>query len=236
MARAPWLHLNKACERFMMMDNSIMQYVIRPPAMMAQPGGRAYVIFDSHYEDNIWKIQDDMPSGTSCKRPITQDLPGLDLVMDHGRLAANDWRIGVKEAIDIGAIRIAGTLEELAGKLGLDPVKFKEAIEKWNRYCEAGVDTEFDTPARFLIPIKDAPFYGLKAGCSLGPVGCGLRVNPNMQVLDTDQTPIPGLYAAFFTAGGILGESSVPIGYGVLGGLAASTVSGYVAAEYAVMH
>ncbi len=234
LSRAPWLHLNKACERFMMMDNNLGQYMLRPPAMGAQPGGRAYVIFDNKYEENIWKIQDDVPLGLSCKRPLTQDVPGNEIITRKELLAPKDWRLAVKESIDLGAIRVANTLEDLAEKLGLDKVLFKEAIEKWNKHCDAGEDPEFGTPARFLIPIKHAPFYGIKAGGSMGPVGCGLRTNRHMQVLDMDQKPIPGLYAAFFTAGGSIGQSRMPMGFGLLGGCSMSTTSGYTAAEHAV--
>ena len=234
LSRAPWLHLNKACERFMMMGNNLGQYMLRPPAMMSQPGGRAYVIFDNKYEENIWKIQDDVPLGLSCKRPLTPDVPGNEIITRNETLAPKDWRLAVKEAIDVKVIKVADTLEELAEKLGLDKVLFKQAVEKWNKYCDAGEDPEFGTPARFLIPIKHAPFYGLKAGGSTGPMGTGLRTNPDMQVLDKDQKPIPGLYAAFFTAGGSIGEGRTPMGFGLLGGCSMSTTSGYTAAQHAV--
>ncbi|MBU1053989.1 MAG: FAD-binding protein [Proteobacteria bacterium] len=233
-SRAPWLHLNKACKRFMMMDNNLAQYMLRPPAMGAQPGGRAYVVFDNKYEENIWKIQDDVIFGTSCKRPLTTDVAGNKIATRDEMLCGKDWHEGVKEAIGLGSIRVADTLEELAEKLGLDKVLFKEAIEKWNSYCDAGEDPEFNTPERFLIPIKHAPYYGLKVAGSMGPVGTGLRVNEHMQVLNDDQKPIPGLYAAFFTAGGSIGQGRTPMGFGLLGGCSMSTTSGYTAAEHAV--
>ncbi|MBA3037321.1 MAG: FAD-binding protein [Desulfobacterium sp.] len=225
LARGAWLHLNKSCERFMNISSSPMQFFARPAAIMAQPGNRAYVIFDKNYEENIWKLK---PVG--CKVPVTPDLP---LMNDWfiPRLGSADWKIRAKEAIAMGAIKSSDTLEGLAVKLGLEPARFKAAVMKWNSYCKAGTDPEFGELPQYLIPVQDPPFYGTKIGCSMGSTSCGLRVNQNMQVLDVNQNIIPGLYATYFTAGGGAGE----IGFGnpVVWCAGGSMTTAYMAGEHA---
>ncbi len=227
LARGAWLHLNKACERFMNINSSAIQFFTRPEAIMAQPGNRAYVVFDSNYEKNIWKFK---PVG--CKVPVTNDLPLMDDWL-FPKLGSKDWRIRVKEAIDMGAIKSADTLEGLAVKLGLDPARFETAVKKWNGHCAAGVDPEFGEDPQYLIPVQDPPFYGIKVGCSMGSTICGLRVNHNMQVLDVNQNIIPGLYATYFTAGGGVGE--VQFGLPAVWNAGGSMTTAYIAGEHAAM-
>ncbi|MBU4035185.1 MAG: FAD-dependent oxidoreductase [Proteobacteria bacterium] len=225
LARGAWLHLNKACERFMNISSSPMQFFKRPAAIMAQPGHRAYIIFDSNYEINIWKQN---PVG--CKIPITPDLPLMN-EWHIPRLFSRDWRVGVKEAIAMGAIKSSNTYEGLAAKLGLNSERFKTAVNKWNGYCKAGTDPEFGEDPQSLIPVQDPPFYGIKIGCSMGSTSCGLRVNHNMQVLDMDQNIIPGLYATYFTAGGGAGE--VIFDHPIIWSAAGSMTTSYMACEHA---
>jgi succinate dehydrogenase/fumarate reductase flavoprotein subunit len=224
LARQGWLHINQGCERFMPIDMRGDHFHTRGQGIMAQPGGRAYNIFDSNFEKDIWKFKGEM-----CRLPITPDMPHD---MWQKELAPMDWRIAVKDAIKMGAIRKADTLEELAGKLGLDPKKLVAVVKRYNSYADAGKDPEFDKPAYMLLPIRKPPFYGLKMGGGMGPSECGVRVNLDMQVLDADLNTIPGLYATFFTAGGLEGQSNCG-GTSILSCVGASITSGLIAGDAA---
>ncbi len=138
--------------------------------------------------------------GVFDERPLTPDLPGKKEWPE--RICPTDCRIAVKKAMELELIKTSPTIEGLAGKLGLDPVKLKERVVSYNKLCELGKDTEFGKKPERLLPIKKAPFYGIKAGAILEETYCGLRINTAFQVLDKDCQVIPGLYAAFFTAGG----------------------------------
>ena len=81
-----------------------------------------------------------------------------------------------------------------------------EALEKnmiaYNRSCDHGYDDLFYKDDRYLQALRTPPFYALKCHqafhCTIG----GIRINHKMEVLDQEDKPIPGLYAAGNDAGG----------------------------------
>lgn len=98
----------------------------------------------------------------------------------------------------------ADTVEEVAGMVGLDPVKVKATVDRYNGFCELGRDEDFGRPAEFLIPMT-GPFYAAMVTTSAGSVTVGgLKTNDKGQVLrlkivgeEEDPTEIiPGLYGA----------------------------------------
>ena len=65
------------------------------------------------------------------------------------------------------------TLEGLAKQLGLegDAVEtFVAEIEKYNKFCEYGIDEDFGRYAEVLFPVKDGPFYALAGNPGLGEI------------------------------------------------------------------
>lgn len=95
----------------------------------------------------------------------------------------------------------ADTLEELVSQLGL-PDSTLDTIERYNELCDAGEDEDFHKPAEKLIGITDAPFYGCSYKPMLLTVLGGIRTNENLQALDADDQPIPGL----FNVGTMIGD------------------------------
>ena len=91
----------------------------------------------------------------------------------------------------------ADTREEVIAQLGL-PASTIDTVERYNKMCEAGVDTDFYKTADKLIPIGegDGPFYGASFSpgflTSLG----GLRTDSDLRVLDENDKPIEGLFNA----------------------------------------
>ena len=230
LARQPWLGIDISGKRYPFLDaypggfsaNIWQKMDSQAIVLMSLPGQRGYVIFDSNYETNIERFNQ-----VGCRKPITPDMPNLDRMPTW--VAPHDWREGAKLAIERGAIKKADSLEELGHVLGFEAGVLPGAVRDWNEICDSGVDSEMYFPPEWLVPVVKPPFYGIRIGANLFATKCGLRVNTRMQVLATTQQPIPGLYAAFHTAGGAVGEHASSLG-GILHSAGLSWTSGYAAA------
>jgi succinate dehydrogenase/fumarate reductase flavoprotein subunit len=101
------------------------------------------------------------------------------------------WELMVR----VGQYVKGDTIEEVIEQLGLPLEETMATVERYNGFCEAGVDEDYHKQASLLVPIAEGPFYGGSYGkptflCVMG----GLRTNVNMQVCDENDEPIPGLF------------------------------------------
>ena len=86
-----------------------------------------------------------------------------------------------------------------------------ESIAHYNELCAAGEDTDFGKDPSAMIPVDEAPFYGVVGSVgtrSISPMMVsmsGLMTDTNLNVLDEEYNPIPGLYAAGNSLGGRYG-------------------------------
>jgi hypothetical protein len=94
------------------------------------------------------------------------------------------------------------TLEGLAEQLGYTGeavASFVASIERYNEYCEKGVDEEFGRYPEVLFPVKNAPFFAAAGNPGLGEMMCtmgGIITDGEQNALDKDFKPIPGLYVS----------------------------------------
>lgn len=225
LSRQPWLSIDITGTRYQYMDSVPVDNLFHQPAVaMSRPGHRGYVIFDADYETNIFKFDQ-----AYCRRPLRPTMPNMDRV--PGWLVGKDWREGVKVALDAGVIKKTSTVEQLGAQLGFAPGVLPAAVAKWNEVCASGKDDPiYGYKPEWLIPIRKPPFYGIRMGAFLYATHAGLRVTPRMQVVNTKGAIIPGLYAAFHTAGGAIGENALS-GASILADNGLSWASGYIAAN-----
>lgn len=109
-----------------------------------------------------------------------------------------------------GYLQKAGTLAELAAKVGIDPHGLAETVRAHNAGARYGEDPEFGRgstsfnryladpehkPNPCVAPIERGPFYALKV--IMGDLGTfdGIRTSVAGEVLDGQGAAIPGLYA-----------------------------------------
>ncbi|MDR3037067.1 MAG: FAD-binding protein [Coriobacteriales bacterium] len=86
------------------------------------------------------------------------------------------------------------TIEEVIEKLGL-PKDTIETVARYNELAVAGEDKDFHKDSVHLHAIEEGPFYGhMTDEFGFLTVLGGLNTNVHMQVCDTDDKPIPGLY------------------------------------------
>lgn len=240
--RQPWLRINRTGERVPYLGTTYVAYPYAPSGNetvngltdqsaveIMQPGGKTYVCFDSKYEDLV--TANHFKQGV-CRvgKIIPDDDPLIERVPEWQR----DWRTGFGNMVEAGVVKKCDTIEELEKELGLREGVLVDAVKQWNAACEAGEDYVDNYPydPSWLIPISEPPYYGTKIGGNIFTTKCGLRINPQMQVLNTEGTIIPGLYAGWHTAGGANGESNIgghPFG-GMFSDVGQSFVGGYMAA------
>ena len=231
LSRQPWLGIDADGNRYAYdtseagTPTALSSLHTNPDYQMANIGFRSYVIFDSNYPENIWKLKQQ-----ACRYPVTVDQPGVERMDEF--FAPHDWLEGVDKAVERGAIKKADTLEELAAMLELKPEVVVKAVEDWNAMCAAGEDPDWGYEADWLIPIEDAPYYGIKIGGQILSTNVGVAVTTSMEVRSVRGGTIKGLYAGFHTAGGLIGrdywEQTT-----VQGAIGASFTSGYIAADAA---
>jgi fumarate reductase flavoprotein subunit len=89
----------------------------------------------------------------------------------------------------------ADTIEELAAKLNIDPAALKMTVEDYNRFCRKGNDEEFGKSVEFLVPREQGPYYAIYGQFFSDIAAGGLAVDAKCRVLQSNNTPIPGLYA-----------------------------------------
>jgi fumarate reductase flavoprotein subunit len=129
----------------------------------------------------------------------------------------------------------ANSIEELAGKMEVDPQVLKATVEQYNSFCTQRYDAEFAKDPEYLIPLHGPRYYAAKARtCFLGTLG-GVKINHKTEAVDEYGSPIAGLYAAGLDAGGLHAESySMRDTSGIASAFA--VISGRVAGENAAKY
>ncbi len=98
----------------------------------------------------------------------------------------------------------ANTLGEIAQRIGVPPDQLRNTVDEYNKAIDEGKADRLDAPKRaFTKKIENPPFYAVYPvwfglNCTLG----GPHINPQAQVQDRDDIPIPGLFAAGEMIGG----------------------------------
>lgn len=100
----------------------------------------------------------------------------------------------------------ADTLEKAAAFFGIDAKEMIATVNRYNSYVAEGKDPEFNKRS-LTFPIEKAPFYILKAVPAVHHTMGGVKINSQAQVIKTDGTVIPGLYAAGEVTGGVHGKN-----------------------------
>jgi tricarballylate dehydrogenase len=138
---------------------------------------------------------------------------------------------------------VAATLEELATRMqDVDATRFLATVEAFNAAVRR--DIPFDPnikdgrrtaglavdKSNWDNPLEAPPFEAYSVGCGITFTFGGVKIDPRTQVLDIDDTPLPGLYAAGEMAGGIFYYN-----YPGATGLMSSAVFGRIAGREAAI-
>ncbi|MEZ5211076.1 3-oxosteroid 1-dehydrogenase [Gordonia sp. (in: high G+C Gram-positive bacteria)] len=127
-----------------------------------------------------------------------------------------------KRWLESGVVVKAGTVSELAAKMGVPADTLAATTERFNRFAHTGVDDDFgrgksgydnyygdptNKPNPNLGPVDRAPFYAVKmVPGDLGTKG-GIDTDAAGRALRADGTVIDGLYAAGNTSAPVMGHT-----------------------------
>ncbi len=134
----------------------------------------------------------------------------------------------------------AGTIEELARKLEINPAGLVKTVTEYNAAVQDGPFNPAvldGRAARGITPPKSnwaqrldsPPYVGFAVTCGITFTFGGLRVDTRGRVLDTEDQPIPGLYAAGELVGGLF-YHNYPGGTGLMSGAVFGKTAGESAA------
>ena len=152
-------------------------------------GGKAYVIFDQKTVSEFMTSGQRFGFGAPSVLPRLQE--GLDLALSENA----DW------------VAKADSLEDLAGKTGMDPQRLTASVAKINRYTAEGYDPDYYLEEKALFSIEEGPFYAVEVVLGMYATVGGSRVTDNLQVVNKAGEIVPCLYAIGLDAGGLYGDT-----------------------------
>ncbi len=160
-------------------------------AMVRQLDNICYTLFDNDVSRAITK-QGPARVGFNIPKEVEKPrdkLPGLERALRQLQ-AEKDF------------IRIFDFWEEVAGWIGCDPKVLRATIDDYNTACDRGRDPLFAKDRKYLLPLRTPPYYVIKWHASVINTIGGIKINEYTEVLDKENNPIPGLYAAGVDSGG----------------------------------
>lgn len=125
-------------------------------------------------------------------------------IADGRAVAQSGWSI--ERALKKGVVRAFDRLEDLASFYGIPSAELEATVATFNTHVERGNDEDFGKAIPpDAAPIHTPPFYGIRLWPKVHHTMGGVQINVRGQVIDLDQHPIEGLYAAGEVTGGIHG-------------------------------
>jgi len=132
----------------------------------------------------------------------------------------------------------AGSIRELADKIGVDADALEETVARYNAYAEKGEDPDWGDPGQTHVltgpetvsrqPITGPPFGAIQQWPGTIGTNGGCRIDKDGRVLGNRAPVIDGLYAAGNTSASVLG-ATYPGGGSCIG---PSVVMGYRAGQH----
>jgi fumarate reductase flavoprotein subunit len=173
-ANQTWLHLNRNGVRY---ENEANPSQGNCNARMMQPGNKAWGIYDSKWAKDL----------------KTLNMAIFGPVMEPPEL--------LEDSVKKGLVLRANTIEELAKATGMPVENVVRSVAKYNEFAKNKKDTEYGKWSSFLFTIEQGPFYAVPVPVHMLTITGGLNVDPNEQVVDVNENPMPGLYACGNVAG-----------------------------------
>ncbi|MDK2757365.1 MAG: FAD-dependent oxidoreductase [Blastomonas fulva] len=148
----------------------------------------------------------------------------------------------IKQMVACGYMKTGATLDELAGKIGIDAAGLAATVAKVNADAATGRDTQFGKgetqidieigdpkhkPNACFGPVGEGPFYAIEIFPGDGSTTVGVKIDVQCRVIGHDGMPIAGLWAAGLDANSIWQGKSPAHGCNI----GPAMVTGYIAGK-----
>jgi fumarate reductase flavoprotein subunit len=154
-------------------------------ALNQQPGRICYSLFDE-----------------KLKRTFVEE----GLIKGYNRFAPNTKMIELDRRLRYEAsrdrVKISGSWSEIAEWMGAKTETLENTITTYNASAQSRLDGLFFKQQDFLHALETPPFYAAKCYQGFYNTIGGIKINHHMEVVDPDDNPIPGCYAAGTDTGG----------------------------------
>ena len=190
----PFMFVNPAGKRFM---NEATWVQGKCVGVMVNGGSdHAWSVFDANWQTDL----------------LDSLQYGGGMFWDSFRAYGTDYQVAVSshaKSVESGLEKVpdyykrADTLEELAEMLDVDKDEFLKSVERYNKMCEQGEDTDFKQGGPLPLSHQGRPFTACMQAPGLLGVCGGIHISDNFEVLDAEDKPVEGLYAIGNCAGDI---------------------------------
>jgi fumarate reductase flavoprotein subunit len=188
-AREPYtIYVNHLGERFV--DESLGQHAFECcNAVLRQKDKAGYILLDERIRRNI-EAKGVLLGRGNARADQRWGIPGLG--RDLQNAAAREG----------GPVKISNSWDEIGAWLGAAPGALPATVVEYNCFCARKYDAGFVKDPTYLLPLDQPPYYAIRAELIFLETIGGLKVNRRMEVLDRQDRPIPGLFAAGVDTGG----------------------------------
>ena len=152
-------------------------------------------------------------------------------IFDDRIKAIADKEEEFRELVDLGGIKSASHIEDLASLFHIPPHTLSQTIHAYNEAAEGKSSDGFGRSKFALAPLQ-SNYWICRVTPGLFHTQGGLLIDTCGRVLKKDGTPIPNLFAGGGAAGGISGQTGA-MGYASGNGLLTAIGLGYLSGKTA---
>ena len=112
----------------------------------------------------------------------------------------------IEHCLRRGVVKKFDHRHELAVSYGMPPDAFVQTVSRYNQFVRDKSDCDFGKPILPKAqPLQHGPYYAMRVWPKVHYTMGGILINASAQVLDVNQAPIKGFFAAGEVAGGVHG-------------------------------
>lgn len=148
----------------------------------------------SQYGHSAWSIFDDsqvkymkeqgIDSGVGVLVPVGAKMTNIEKDIEEALAANSD------------GFKAASSVAQMAKELNVPEKNLEAAVAEYNKWCSVQHDGEFGKERQYMRPLNTKKLYAIKLRSYFFSSYGGLVTNRDHQVLDKNNKPIKGLYAA----------------------------------------